>query len=94
MQFVTKSSSPTDFNISHGSKKIAMVNNTKFLSLTLDSTLSWRTHTDSMAPKLSLATFSLRIVKPLIIGCFENGVLFVFPFHYELRNNILGELPL
>ena len=94
MKFVTKNSSPTDFEILHGNKKIAMVDNTKFLGLTLDRTLSCRTHTDSMAPKLSLATFSLRIVKPLIIGCFENGVLSILPFHYDLRNNILGELPL
>ena len=50
MQFLTKSSSPADFDIMHGNKKIAMVDNKKFLRLTLDSTLSWRTHIDSMAP--------------------------------------------
>ena len=66
MQFMTKNSSPTDFDILHGNKKIAMVSNTKFLSLTLDSTLSWRTHIDSVAPKLSSAIFALRIVKPLL----------------------------
>ncbi len=65
MQFVTKNSSPTDFDILHGNKKIATVGNTKSLGLTQDSTLSWRTHIDSVAPKLSLATFALRIVKPL-----------------------------
>ena len=54
MQFETKNSSPTDFDILHGNKKIVTVDNTKFLGLTLDSTLSWRTHIDSMAPKLTL----------------------------------------
>ena len=54
MQSVTKSSFLTNLDILHGNKKIAMVNNTKFLGLTLDSTLSWRTHIDSMAPKLTL----------------------------------------
>ena len=92
---MTKNSSPTDFNILHGNKKTAVVNNTKFPGLTLDSTLSWRIHIDSMAPELSSSTFALRIVKPLfVIQCFENGVLFILPFHYDLRNNILGELPL
>ena len=43
-----------------------MVDNTEILGLTLDSTLSWRTHIDTIAPKLSLAGFSLRIVKPFL----------------------------
>ena len=72
-------------------KKITMVNSTKFLGLTLDNTLSWRPHIDTIAPKLSSAGFALRIVKPpLVTGVLENGIL---PFDNDLRNNILGELP-
>ena len=66
MQFVTKNSSPTDFDILHGNKGIAMADNTKFLGLTLDSTLSWKTHIDSMAPKLSSATFVQRFVNSIL----------------------------
>ena len=62
IQFVTKNNSPNDFDIMHGSKKITMVNSTKFLGLTLDNTHS----IDTIAPKLSLADFALRIVKPLL----------------------------
>ena len=62
LQFVTKNNSPNDFDIMHGSKKITMVNSTKFLGLTLDNTHS----IDTIAPKLSLADFALRIVKPLL----------------------------
>ena len=42
MQFVTKNnfSNDFDFNIIHRNKKIATVNNIKFLGITLDSTLS------------------------------------------------------
>jgi len=47
----------------HGSKKIANVYNTKFLGLTLNNTLSWRTHIDTIIGKLSLASFDLRVVK-------------------------------
>ena len=43
IQFVTKNSSSIDFNITYGNYKIANVYNTKFLGLTLDNTLSWRT---------------------------------------------------
>jgi len=58
-QFVTKNSSLFDFNIMHGNKKIANICNTKFLWLTLDNTLSWRTHMDTIIPKLSSASFAM-----------------------------------
>jgi len=66
IHFVTKNSSSIDFNIMHGNKKIANVYNTKFLGLTLDNTLSWRTHRDTIIPKLSSASFALRVVKPFL----------------------------
>jgi len=43
IHFVTRNSSSIDFNITHGNKKIANVYKIKFLGLTLDNTLSWRT---------------------------------------------------
>jgi hypothetical protein len=51
MQFVIKNSSLFDFNITHGNKKVANICNTKFLGLTLDKTLSWKTHIDTIIPK-------------------------------------------
>jgi hypothetical protein len=63
MQFMTKNSSLIDFNITHGNKKIANVCNTKFLGLTLDNTLPWKTHIDTIIPKLSSASFAMRTVK-------------------------------
>jgi len=44
IQFVTKNSSSTDFNIIHENKKILNVYNTKFPGLMLDNTLSYRYH--------------------------------------------------
>jgi hypothetical protein len=63
---VTKNNSLIDFNIMHGNKKIANICNTKFLWLTLDNTLSWRTHIDTNIPKLSSASFAMRAVKPFL----------------------------
>jgi hypothetical protein len=66
MQFVTESSSLIDLNISHGNKKIANISNTKFLGITLDNTLSWKTHIDMIITKLSSACFAIRAVKPFL----------------------------
>ena len=66
MQFVNKNSSPIDLNIGHGNKKIANTCTTKFLGLTLENTLSWKTHIDTIVPKLSSATFAIRTVKPFL----------------------------
>ena len=66
VHFVTKNSSSIGFNIMHGNKKIANVYDTKFLGLTLDNTLSWRTHIYTIILKLSSAGFELRLVKPFL----------------------------
>jgi len=50
----------------HGNIKIAMVDNTKFLGLTLDNLLTWRTHIDTTVPRLSSACFALRLLKPFL----------------------------
>jgi len=66
IQFVTKKSSSTDFNITYEKKKIPKVYNTKFLGLMLDNTLSWKTHIDTILPKLISVSFALRVVKPFL----------------------------
>ena len=64
---MTKNSSSIDFNIMYGNKKTANVYDTKFLGPTLDNTLSWRTHIDTILTKLSSASFALRVVKPFLL---------------------------
>jgi hypothetical protein len=63
---MTKNSSSIDFDIMYGNKKIANVYTTKFLGLTLDNTLSWRTCIDAIIPKLSSVSFAMRVVKPFL----------------------------
>jgi len=39
---------------------------TKFLGLTIDSTLSWKIHVDHLTTKLSIACYIIKYVKPLM----------------------------
>jgi len=65
-----------------------MVNSIKFLDLTLDNTLSWRPHIDTIAPKLSSAGFALRIVKPLLSPESLRIVYFSY-FHSIMTSGII-----
>jgi hypothetical protein len=62
MQFVNKNSSSINLNVVHGDKKIANTCTTKFLGLTLENTLSWKTHIDTIVLKLSSATLQLEML--------------------------------
>jgi len=90
IHFVTKNSSSIDFNIIHGNKKIANVYNTTFLGLTLDNTLSWRIHIDTIIPKLSSASFafsSLDLLKMVYYSYFHSimtyGLIFWGNSHHS-----------
>jgi hypothetical protein len=62
MEFVTKTSTLIDLHVMYKNKEIANTCNTKFLGLTF----SWKTHIDTILPKLSLACFTVRAVKPFL----------------------------
>jgi len=54
IQFATKNSPQIDLDISCDNKLISKVNDTKFLRLYVDSTLSWKTQTEKTIHKLTL----------------------------------------
>ena len=93
MHFAMKNRSLIDFNIMHGNKKIANVYNTKFLGLTLVNRLSWRTHIDTIIPKLSSADFALRVIKTFLSLDSLKMVYYSY-FHFVMTwINILEEFP-
>jgi hypothetical protein len=52
-QFATKNSPQIDLDISYDNKLISKVNDTKFLRLHVDSTLSWKTKSEKTIHKLA-----------------------------------------
>jgi len=52
-----------DVYIIHKTQKIDNICNTKFLGITLDNTLTWKTHIDKIIPKLTAACFAVVAVR-------------------------------
>jgi hypothetical protein len=66
MHFTTKNNLFTTFDIIYKDKKLTKVYSIKFLGLTLDNLLLWKKHIEAIVPKLSAATFAMRIVQPFL----------------------------
>ena len=54
-----------DTHVSYENYSISKVNDTKFLRMNINNTLSWKTHIEEMLPKLCSACFAMKSVKPL-----------------------------
>ena len=94
MQFVNKNCPPFDLIIGQGNKKITNTCTTKFLGLTLENMLSWKTHIDTIVPKLSSATFAIRTVKPYLSQDSLKMMYYSY-FHSVMTwNNFGGKLTL
>jgi hypothetical protein len=53
MQFIIKNTSLSNINTEHENKNIKNVNSVKFLGITIDSTLSWKQHIDTIISKIN-----------------------------------------
>jgi len=66
MQFKTKNNFFSNFDIIYKDKKLTTVDSIKFLGLTLNNSLSWKKHIEAIVPKLSAATFAMRVVQSFL----------------------------
>jgi len=66
MYFSTKINFIDDFGIKCKDKRVTSVDSIKFLGLTLDNSLSWKKHVESIIPKLSMAVFAMRVAQPFL----------------------------
>jgi len=60
VQFITKNKFLNKINIEHDTKMILQTNSVKFLHITIDNTLSWKQHIDTITPKLNKACYIIR----------------------------------
>jgi hypothetical protein len=63
---MTKNSTSLDINIGLNKKFITNVSKTKFLGRVIESTLSWSAHVQQLIPKLCLACYAIKAIKPFI----------------------------
>ena len=63
LQFLTKQQNKVTVQIVVPDSIIPNVNSTKFLGLTIDSTLSWKGHFQDLSSKLNKACYAIRAVK-------------------------------
>ena len=66
MHFLTKNNSLNNLDLMYKDKKLTTVDSIKFLGLTLDNSLSWKKHVETIIPKLRAATFPIRVVQTLL----------------------------
>jgi hypothetical protein len=66
MQFATKNSHLIDVDVNYANKSISKAYDTRFLGINVDSTLSWKIHTENVRQKLSAACYARKSVKPLM----------------------------
>ena len=52
--------------IGHNNKLISNSTNTKFPRIIIENTLSWKAHIDQLIPKLCMACYAIRTVKPFM----------------------------
>jgi len=65
-QFPSKTNHAPTINVGHKSDLILSVGLTKFLGLSLDSSLSWKPHIDQLSSKLNSAYYIIRSLKLLV----------------------------
>ena len=88
MQFITKNKSLNNINIEHDIKNIKQVNVVKFLGITIDNTLSWKQHIDTIIPKLIKACYIIRRLKLFLSNSALTMVYYAF-FHSVMSYGLI-----
>ena len=87
-KFSSKNLNSLDVNIKHANNFIPKVNDIKFLRLTINDTLSWKTQVDITLPKLCSACFAMRSVKPYVSQQMLKVIYYSY-FHSIMSHSII-----
>jgi len=91
LQFNTKNSMDYDLKLNCQGNYVKSLSNTKFFSLIVDDSVSWKAHVDHMMYKLNTACFCNLNDTSYNVSNFKNGLLSIHTFNCKLWNNFLGE---
>jgi hypothetical protein len=88
VKFNTKNAYDHDIKIVYDNMEIPNSSHIKFLGVNIVNTLSWKTHIDSILPKLSSACYAIRAIKPFVN---QETLLMVYYayFHYIIYYGII-----
>ena len=94
LQFHNKNPNNTDAPIILDSKFVTKANHIKFLGLTINDSLTWKTHIDVILPKLSSACFAIRSVKPYVSQQTLKAIYYAY-FHAIMSYGVIfwGQSP-
>jgi len=81
MQFITKMNKEFDMKVSFANKHITHIHSTRFLSLTTETSMSWKDHIQELTSKLHKALYAIK--------CSNNDLFMLCSFHYIIWYNIL-----
>jgi hypothetical protein len=80
--------SQINLDVSYSHNIISKANDTKFLGLCIDNTLSWKLHTEQVLYTLSAACYALRSVKPYMSQEIPKMLCYAY-FHSALAHGII-----
>ena len=78
VQFITKNKTSSNINIEHDNKMIIQTDFVKFFVMTVDNTLSWTQHIDTIIPKLNKACYITRSCKLYLSHAALNMIYYAF----------------
>ena len=67
IQFLTKNSSHIPISVGCDSNIKSITTNIKFLGITIDNILMWKSHVEMIIPKLSVTCVAVRAIKPFVM---------------------------
>jgi hypothetical protein len=94
MQFYTENQKNFESSIALDGKFITKANHIKFLGLTIDDSMSWKTHVGVILPMLSSACFAIRAVKPYVSHQTLKAIYYAY-FHAIMSYGVIfgGQSP-